>query len=389
LNKHLVFYRFLGLHSLLIGLFPFFIPVYLWKAGFSLAYISLFIAISGLCFCFCIRLWEISATHLSLRRLMVLTLLLELALLAINLKFSESFLFLTVFALGNGAYNCFFWTTQRILFADLITTKNSGRQYGNFQIFVMVFLKSGIFAGGLLLQSYGFVWIFGVSALVVVIAILLLRNPALDNPVVKKPFISWKKIIGFKDSNRSKRIFVVDGLFLFLESHFWTVSLFLLSAQNFAKLGVIVIALAVIFAVLFFLAKNTIDRLMGARVYQMAVLLYALAWWLRPWAVENTAVQWLAVLLLLITFFSSFFRLAFNKRFYDLANENDARHYLLVKSYYTQCSVAVVFSFIAIAAWLIADDLFTLQLIYALAGFLALTYLWYRSNYAMLSNEEE
>ncbi|MFT5506687.1 MAG: hypothetical protein ACI8XC_004415, partial [Gammaproteobacteria bacterium] len=29
------FYQYLGLHSLLIGIFPFYIPVYLWKQGFS------------------------------------------------------------------------------------------------------------------------------------------------------------------------------------------------------------------------------------------------------------------------------------------------------------------------------------------------------------------
>jgi hypothetical protein len=41
------FYQYLGLHSLLIGIFPFYIPVFLWKQGFNIGDISFFIAIAG------------------------------------------------------------------------------------------------------------------------------------------------------------------------------------------------------------------------------------------------------------------------------------------------------------------------------------------------------
>ena len=389
MNGYAGFYRFLGLHSLLIGLFPFFIPVFLWNSGFSLSAVCVFIAVSGLAFCCCLRLWEHAALNLSLRALMSLTLVLELLLLAINLGFDTSTNFLLLFAAANGLYNCFFWTTQRTLFLNLITTADSGRQYGNFQIFVMVFLKSGIFIGGFLLESFGYVWVFCASVLVVVTALLYLRTQDGDECLPSCQPISFKKTLSFTDSQRSRTIFLADGLFLFLESHFWTISLFMLSAQNYARLGIVVIVLAVLFALLFYVAKNTIDRLTGARVYQIAVLMYAVSWWLRPAASEHMATQWLLALLLAITFFSSFFRLAFNKRFYDIAKQSSAREYLLIKSYYTQMAVAVIFGLLAALALFIDDAARTLQLVYLGSGFLALGYMLYRPQYGILASEKE
>lgn len=393
MNNHAVFYRFLGIHSLLIGLFPFFIPVYLWNAGFSLASISLFIAISSLTFCCGLRLWEICADKLSLPNLLTLTLLLEILLLLINLGFSRSSEFLLIFAMANGLYNCFFWTTQRVLFVDRVTRDDSGRQYGNFQIFVTVFLKVGIFAGGFLLENFGFAWVFSVSALIVLTAIVYIQTSRISTSIrpdsSDQQYVRWRDCLAFSDSVRSKRIFIVDGLFLFLESHFWTVSLFLLSAQSFITLGLIVIVLALLFALLFYLAKNTIDRLMGAGIYQGAVLLYAISWLLRPWATDSTSLHWLAILLLVITFCSSFFRLVFNKRFYDVANDTRSREYLIIKSYYSQFSAAVMYSFIALLAVVLANDLLTLKMTYIVAGVIALSYLWYRTNYTILAREEE
>lgn len=376
------FYRFLGLHSLLIGLFPFFIPVFLWNSGYSLASVSGFIAISGVSFCCCIRLWEYGAKKLTLSGLMSLSLLLELVLIAINLGYNQDYhpgtAFIVLFAIANGVYNCFFWTTQRTLFLDLITTQDSGRQYGNFQIFVMVFLKSGIFIGGFLLQNHGYLQVFSVSALVVLSGLIYLQINKTSERLAPHAPITFKQLARFSDQQRSKLIFLADGLFLFLESHFWTISLFLLAKQNYAQLGIVVIVLAITFALLFYVAKNAIDRLMGTRVYQAAVIMYAMAWWLRPSATDQISTQWLLVLLLSITFFTSFFRLAFNKRFYDIAKQSTAREYLLVKSYYTQCAVTIIFGLIATYATLAGDDIQTLKLVYYTAGFLALSYLAYK-----------
>jgi len=376
----LQFYRFLGAHSLLIGIFPFFIPVFLWSAGASLAQICIYIAITGLSFCASMRCWELLSARLRLSTLMLLTYWLELlTLLVVLLANTDSLAgFILLLGVATGVYNCFFWMTQRSLFLQLITVRNSGRQYGNFQIFVGVFLKGGIFIGGMLLEHLGFHWVFIVSlATVLAISAYLLLRPFDTDHGTCSP-ITFARLASFRDSHRSRTIFVADGLFLFLEVHFWTISLFLITRQDFARLGIIVIVMAVIFALAFFFAKNSIDRVNGKRVYLAAVALYALGWLLRALVDADLPTMWLFLLLLLITFFSSFFRLGFNKRFYDIALAGKARDYLVIKSYYTQLSVAVIFTGMAVLSTILQNDALALTYIYLFAALAAPAYMVYR-----------
>lgn len=53
----------------------------------------------------------------------------------------------------NGVFNCNFWTIQRLLFVESIRSHYSGRNFGNYQIFVLIILKTVILLGGLLLEK--------------------------------------------------------------------------------------------------------------------------------------------------------------------------------------------------------------------------------------------
>ena len=79
----LIFYQFLGAHSLLIGLFPFYLPVWMWKMGFDLADICAFVAISGLSFVFSLRVWERLASRVPAATLFGLSFVFELVLVVI------------------------------------------------------------------------------------------------------------------------------------------------------------------------------------------------------------------------------------------------------------------------------------------------------------------
>jgi len=374
-----IFYQFLGLHSLLIGLFPFFIPVYLWNQGYSLADLSLLIAVSGGSFCVFLRTWETAASLLSLRALFATTLTLELALLSANLFMLGGVGYLILFGILNGLYNCYFWTTQRVLFVELVDSSNSGRQYGNFQIFVMVFLKAGILLGALLLEHFGYSWIMAVSIMLVAAGCFFFWHqlPVNQRLPHHEP-VRALRVLRFSDSNRSRTVFVLDGLFLFLESHYWTVSLFIFSNQNYVQLGMIVIVLAVIFSILFYLTKNFIDKVMGEKLFHAAVLVYAASWLGRYFLDPEGHNQIMLMLLLCVTFFSSFFRLTFNKRFYDNARQADAREYLVIKSYYTQFSAFIIFSVLALVLREVAADHAALPAIYLAGAVFSLLYIRYR-----------
>ena len=171
----------------------------------------------------------------------------------------------------------------------------------------------------------------------------------------------------------------MDGFFLFAESFFWVISLFLLAHESFATLGVIVLFLAVMFGIVFYLLKNTIDRLGRNRVYRLSVGLYALSWALRAVTHDQMALEILYIFLISITFCTSFFRLAMNKRFYDLAKLTVSHDYLVLKSYYSQISIVAVFGVIAFVLAGMEVSETALTPIYWASAALALGYFVYGS----------
>ena len=114
--------------------------------------------------------------------------------------------------------------------------------------------------------------------------------------------------------------------------------------------------LGAIFGGLFFIVKNSIDRLGKQQMFILAVVLYSLSWVIRALINDELSLLVLFILLVLVTFATSFFRLALNKRFYDLARESGAHRYLILKSYYSQLSLIVCFLIIALLASIVVDS---------------------------------
>ena len=107
------FYQYLGLHSLLIGIFPFYIPVYLWKQQFGIGDISLFIALAGIGFCIALWVWDRLRFMVNLTVMIGISLLLEILLLYNVHVLEMSRPILLALGITYGVYNCFYWTTQR------------------------------------------------------------------------------------------------------------------------------------------------------------------------------------------------------------------------------------------------------------------------------------
>ncbi|MCF6247766.1 MAG: MFS transporter [Desulfobacula sp.] len=370
-------YSFLGVHSFLIGLLPFYIPVYLYKTGFSLGQICFFVAVTGLGFCISLYLWDRISKRVPLRYLMVFSLLSELVLF--SLFFMEKNMnFILISGIFNGVFNCSFWMIQRLLFVDTVTPQNSGKKFGNFQIFVLLLLKAGIFIGGVMLENSGYLSVYILCVFIVTPAVFffLQRGIELDAGVVSASPLSLKFVTGYKDRFNSRVVFAVDGIFLYLESYFWMISLFLVVRQSYWKLGLLVMFLMVLFGAIFVIIKNSIDRLPADKMYAIAVCLYSLSWILRGVLSDRLSTISILLLLFAITFCTSIFRLSFNKRFFDMAKSATAHEYIYIKSYFSQFFLAVS----ALSGFLLlrsGDVVQWLSKVYMTAAFIALIYLFY------------
>lgn len=402
----LEFHVFLGAHSLLIGLLPFYLPVWLWREGLGLTGLSLLIGVSGLAFAGALGPWSRHATRLSTRTLVLTGFALEALLVAFVTLLPAGapgrapVVVAVVLGLANGAYNAWFWTTQRLLFAARLGANDAGRRYGAFQVYVAVLLKAGLVAGGVALQSGGLVWLLALSFGVAGSAAAWLRARLPREPIRLLPAAAadrvpddvpasagspaelpgWRESLAGRDDWGARPTFVVDGVFLFLESHFWTLTLFLALGGDYARLGAIVVVLGIVFGALFWLVRGAIDRVRPAAVYRVAVVLYALSWLLRARTDALADTAWLGPLLVAVTFCSSFFRLAFNKRFFEHARASgDVAHYLVWKSRLSQTVLGATFTGVALALALgPGDPLRTLDACYGFAAPIALVYLAWR-----------
>ncbi len=378
------FYLFVCSHSFLIGLFPFFLPVYLYKQGLSMAQICFFIAASAVTFTLGMYLWDSIKGKLTPFKLLAICYFLEIVMVASVVyagpHLSSQPALAYIIAASYGLYQCFFWTTQRALFIERSTSSNTGDRYGNFQIFVVVALKIGVFIGGLLLEDQNTQLLFIISLITIITSFwLVIKLPGeLNWPFLAWPTVSVKAIIRFKDNYRSKQIFALDGFFLFIESYFWLLSLFLILKQSFMQLGIMIIAITVMLSLVFLVLKSKIDKLPEQLVYSLSIIGYGLSWVLRAELEEDLSLFYQFVFLCLIAFLTALFRLAFNKRFFDLAVHYPKTPYILMKSYYSQATL--VFAFGLLGLFYIDQNIFdSLNIGYWIAVVLTPLYFIYKT----------
>ncbi len=377
------FYKFLSLHTFLTSLFPVLLPSFLWMRGYRLTEVAIFIAISGLSFVCALKIWERLSKGRSFKEIILLSFILQILLVS-GIFIENQTVFLLTVAICNGAVNCFFWISQRVLFFETIGKHNAGRQFGNMQITMALLLNLGIAFGAFMLEKVHFEGVYLVFVIIAGTALFLYafskKTPDLPTIITSSKPLTNKQIIGFKDNYRSIAVFGLDGLFLYLESYFWIISLYLIAHESFLKLGLLIISLALILAIIFYWIKNIIDATRKQLIYNVAVCLYGLSWLLRAWVDDQTSLLMLFVMLTSLSFFTALFRLSFNKRFFNIAKVSGQHDYLFIKSYHSQLFVAIAFFIIAVVSyWASSQNVEILSNIYYVVALLCPIYWLYKA----------
>ena len=379
-SKTALFYQYSAAHSFLIGLLPFFLPALIWQRELSLNSIAWFIALSGAGYVVGLYCWDRFRERYGLGSLVAISFPFEIGLVSAVVA-DTSLDMINIIALLNGVYGCFFWMAQRLLFIQCTDSNNTGKKFGNFQIIVMIVLKVGILAGGYLWEQHGAVSVFLASAIINVplMFYFFCRRENLASESNQNHAISISDTLQFRDKKHSRPIFLFDGLFLFAESYFWVISLYFISGQNLLKLGVLVISLSIILSVIFYLIKNALDKMPHQIIYSTAVIAYLLSWLLRGSINTDQSMLWIYSGIVVVAFLTAFFRLAFNKRFFDLAREGDHVRYIVIKSYWSQFGIFAFFAIVALTLMSTFEPSQSLKLFYWVLAPISLIYFLYRA----------
>ena len=249
------------------------------------------------------------------------------------------------------------------------TDNETGKQFSNFQIVIVIFLKLGILLGGYFLEKQQTPWLLVISSLLSIAAYYgLCKHVNYDQsqlqPIDKEADIDW----------RQKLVFIIDGVFLFCESYFWVLTLFFITNNNVMDLGLLVVGLTVVLSIIFWGIKSTIDKLNQRYVFYSAVILYAFSWFLRGNVTNQTEHYLLFASVIVIAFLTTFFRLSFNKQFFDDANKQHPLAFIIKKSYLSQSGLIVFFALLSWSLITIDNASDTLHIFYWCLTPIALLY---------------
>lgn len=347
------FTLFSSLHSFAIGLLPFFLPALIWQQTQQLATLTEFVSWTGAGYALTLVIWHKLFSLRYWKLLICLSFVFELLLIYLAL-FQLDNLNLALLGLLNGIFNCCYWMVQRVLFDKISNQSNSGRLFGNLQLYLGFSLKVGILIGGYFMQSQPWLILLLASLAAFIFLISNLNNLPLQTllyqPKEQQPIKpSENATVTTTLSWREKLIFIIDGPFLYLESYLWILSIFNLTNNSTERFSITIIALSLTLGVIFYFVKNMIDKQEQQRLYLFTIVLYALSWFVRG-AVNS---EWngfaISLTLLAISFATALFRLYFNKRFYDRAKQQQSYSYILNKSAYSQASICIFFAGLTLA----------------------------------------
>jgi len=331
---------FSAIHSFVIGLLPFYLPILIWQQYQQLAPLTEFIAWTGAGFVMALWGWHQLFIRGYWRTLIILSFALEIGLIYVALFHIES-INLIVLGLLNGLFNCSYWMLQRILFNSISGSSNTGRLFGNLQLILGLSLKLGILFGGYFMQTQP--WVILALSIIAALAFCIMTINSLATQTFvydQSDHIQAKSMI----STRDKIVFLVDGPFLYLESYLWVLSIFHLTNSDTSQFSLTVIALSLALGLIFYFIKNTIDKQPQYRLYQVATLLYLGGWLVRGWISPDWSGFAIGLGLLSVAFATALFRLYFNKRFYDKAKQQANYQYLVSKSLYSQLGIVLFFA---------------------------------------------
>ena len=164
-NDSKAFFFFSAIHSILTGLFIFYIPLLLWSEFQSFSLLCFFIAIGGISYLGILRIFEklLKTTPLSL--LIQISLWVPLVNFLVFLLFFDSFPLLL--AIPYGIYMCFYYMLHRFLFFEITKKHNSGKTFGNFQILVLIFLKISMLGSAFFIEKEQFLILLFLSIIVI------------------------------------------------------------------------------------------------------------------------------------------------------------------------------------------------------------------------------
>jgi len=291
MSKIYIYQAFLTFSKSMIGIF---VPVYLYKLGFSVVDIILYSLGNSLTYLIMIPLSVKIIKSIGFKNTILLsTPIYIIHLLCLN-YLGYNGIFFHLAWLTFGIYAAIFWPAMHSEIAANSSKKHVGSQLGTLQIITTLVATSAPFIGGIFLEtlSYWYLLIFA-SVLILLGTLPMIFSKDVELQKYDFNFSDYLRLIK-KNKNGliySKIAFASEGVEWLLNLSIWPILVFIFLSKNFLKLGILISIVSLISIIIVMYFKKIVDSNKKSKYLNLITKFLSLNWFLRSF----------------ILFFSSFF----------------------------------------------------------------------------------
>lgn len=352
MNKIYFFQAFTTFAKSLIGIF---VPIYLYKLGYSA--IELIMYAIGIClinlimFPVAIKLLK----KIGFKFTLLLSIPIYLAHITIINFVPNSNLYFHLGWITFGLYAVVFWPAFHSEIAANGSKKHRTNEIGTLQIIITLFGTIAPMIGGILLdaKNYLYLLIFASTILLIgMIPLLLAKDIKLKH--YNFGYKDYLRIIKSKKYKITKKIFTYDGFNNIIVITIWPIILFTLLNQSFARYGTLMAILSFISIIVMLYLKKYFEKKSKEKYLKHTGKVLSFNWILKS-VVFLIGLPFLYFVESIYKLTDNVFKMLFNSIYYNNAKNTDHMEYILVGEIYFRAA-KILFGIFVIGILLIFGE---------------------------------
>lgn len=353
MSKIYIYQAMLTLAKSMIGIF---IPIYLYKLGYSIIDILLYTIGQSLIYLILIPI----STKIIQKIGFKYTILLSTPIYLIHLTtlnfLSSSPIFFHLAWISFGVYTAIFWPAMHSEIALNGSNKHRGSQMGTLQIIITIVATLAPFIGGTFLEISSY-W----NLLILITTIIILGTiPMLLSKDVKIQkfefeFKDYIKLIKNKKVNNSKIAFASEGIEWLLNITIWPILVFILLNQSFLKLGILLTIVSIISIIIILYIKKILDKKDKNKILKIITKIMSLNWMLKS-SILFFGSFFLYFIETIGKLIQTLFNISYSSIFYNNAKKIGYMDYIILRELYLHGTKTIFVLFIIIPYLLIFKE---------------------------------
>lgn len=359
MTKIYIFQALLTFVKAMIGIF---VPVYLFKLGFSVIEVILYSIGHSLIYLLLIPLSTKTIKKIGFKYTILLTVPMYLIHI-ISLNFLTAHpIFFHIAWITIGIYISFFWPAMHSEIALNGSKKHRGSQMGTLQIISTIFAAAAPLIGGIFLENIGYFQLMILMSVIILIGLIpLLYSEDIKVKKYEFHFKDYIRLYKNKKLTNSKIAFASEGVASTLNMYLWPIVVFILLEKNFLSFGILATAISVISILFVLYMKNYIDKHPKEKVLNFTSKVLSLNWIVKGFIflLGSFALYFLDLITKLLF---NLFSLSFLSIFYNNAQKVGYMDYIVLREEYLHTTKIITGFLIIGYLSLVGTTLMTLSL---------------------------